>query len=361
MANNLIYPFATGAGANVPNDAAWAVYAALAQGFQAGVAPSAGVNKALRQSTAVASGLGQFVADYSAQDFSDSLSPGTMETNLRIAIAAAQAGAYFAPDTSSTPNSVVLALNPVPVTLNSFIAIYFKVANTNTSACTLTLNGFPSRSLLRRDGTSLQAGDLVAGRFAHVLYDASLGAFRMVGAVASDTPAPSGGTGDIGPGLTNYRVPTNFRRVTNNTRSALSGQGVNNFVTAMTVPAYSKIGASNATNLMVIAEIGGYVAVQGGAGATFQQLTDGNGHVDQKYLAMDINLSGVGAVAIKDTSVFYLTGVSAGTVNLTLQWARQDTTSWTSIANPDGVDFGGSGSHTGVGATSTFNIMEVPV
>lgn len=80
---NQFLPFAVGAGANTLTPTAYAALTTLlAGGFQAGVAPSAQFNTALRQATTAAAGLAQFIAnqgfnandDGSAANFAAALS-----------------------------------------------------------------------------------------------------------------------------------------------------------------------------------------------------------------------------------------------------------------------------------------------
>ncbi len=71
MAKNDFLPFASGAGANVTPQSEWAVLQALATGFISGKASSAQINKALRQSTFVASAIAQFISAKTNSDISD--------------------------------------------------------------------------------------------------------------------------------------------------------------------------------------------------------------------------------------------------------------------------------------------------
>ncbi|EOI5797423.1 phage tail protein [Cronobacter dublinensis] len=71
MAKNDFKPFATGAGANVTSQADWETLPALSQGFTSGKAASAQVNKAIRQSSFVASALAQFITDQTGADVLD--------------------------------------------------------------------------------------------------------------------------------------------------------------------------------------------------------------------------------------------------------------------------------------------------
>ena len=71
MAKNDFKPFATGNGANVLTQAEYEALAALASGFTSGKASSAQINKAIRQSTVIASVIAQFTADNGGSDVLD--------------------------------------------------------------------------------------------------------------------------------------------------------------------------------------------------------------------------------------------------------------------------------------------------
>ena len=90
MASNLFLPFAPGSGANAISDAAYAADLAasgsLATGFVAGLAASAQVNKAHRQSSLMAAVLGQIIADYAGVDASDSETVAVLEAAFIQAI-----------------------------------------------------------------------------------------------------------------------------------------------------------------------------------------------------------------------------------------------------------------------------------
>lgn len=71
MAKNEFLPFGTGANANVSTNAEYQALPGRTSGFVSGVAKSKEFNKAWRQSSVMASALGQFIADKSGQDVLD--------------------------------------------------------------------------------------------------------------------------------------------------------------------------------------------------------------------------------------------------------------------------------------------------
>ncbi|MCT4707345.1 phage tail protein, partial [Enterobacteriaceae bacterium H16N7] len=71
MATNQFKPFATGPAANVTPQEDWEALPALLSGFTSGKASSAQVNKALRQTSFIASALAEFVSEKSGEDVLD--------------------------------------------------------------------------------------------------------------------------------------------------------------------------------------------------------------------------------------------------------------------------------------------------
>lgn len=92
MATNDFKPFATGAGANVTPQADWEALPALLSGFTAGKASSAKINKALRQSTVMASVLAQFISDSAGVDVLDNGNTAQILANLNTGMTALTPG-----------------------------------------------------------------------------------------------------------------------------------------------------------------------------------------------------------------------------------------------------------------------------
>ncbi|MFH2893151.1 hypothetical protein [Klebsiella pneumoniae] len=92
MATNNFKPFGIGAGANVTSQADYEALAALLTGFQSGKASSAQINKALRQSTVMASVLAQFISDSAGVDVLDNGNTASILANLKSGMTALTPG-----------------------------------------------------------------------------------------------------------------------------------------------------------------------------------------------------------------------------------------------------------------------------
>lgn len=188
MPNNNFLTFASGSGATVQSDAAYASDAARALGFQIGIADPAHVNKVWRQGAAGAALAGQVIVDHALIDAVDDGNIAALKANWRTGVAAMMASVYFAQDTSTAVNSIVAACDPAPPTLTGFRSLYVRVANTNTGPVTISLNAIGAKTATRHDGTPLQAKDLPAGQIAHFLYDQNLGQFVLAGSASAEIP-----------------------------------------------------------------------------------------------------------------------------------------------------------------------------
>lgn len=263
---NQYLTFAAAAGSLTLQYKDWNTYVARQQGFQIGEVDPEPFNTVLRQGTIGTAVLGQIVADYANVDAVDDGSVPNFEANLRIAFAAMLAGAYTAIDTSATVNTITAALSPAPPALNQSFPFFVQANNTNTGPVGINLNGLGLRNVVRRDGAVLQAGDIVKGRFYHLLYDNALGAVRFIGSATSETPVSSGGGsgGGTTPGVASFffapgglnAVPsysvrtklTNFGSIANATNGALTWDVANSRLVCATAGVYD-IGIRFAQNM----------------------------------------------------------------------------------------------------------------
>ena len=86
MPTNDFKAFATGNSANVISQADYLALAALVSGFSSGKASSAQINKALRQSTVMASVLAQFISDSAGVDVLDNGNTTQILANMKAAM-----------------------------------------------------------------------------------------------------------------------------------------------------------------------------------------------------------------------------------------------------------------------------------
>lgn len=100
MATNEILPFAvTNTGTNLLTQAEYSADEQRSTGHQPGIARSKLANKAMRQASLLAAGLAEFIADYQANNVTDSLTPQQIADYL---LAAINANIPVVPDASTT-------------------------------------------------------------------------------------------------------------------------------------------------------------------------------------------------------------------------------------------------------------------
>ncbi|WP_237448778.1 hypothetical protein [Pantoea sp. Seng] len=188
MATNNFKPFAQASGANVTSQADYEALAALLTGFQSGKASSAQINKALRQSSAIASVLAQFIADKSGNDVLDNGSTSTILTNLLLALkgnVVATNPQYFVD--AGAANAIVITPSPVITALVDGQVFDIAVAAANTGAVTLKVNALTAYPLIGPVG-ALQGGEIGAAKgVIRVVWSAAKSSFLIV---AQNTTGP---------------------------------------------------------------------------------------------------------------------------------------------------------------------------
>jgi hypothetical protein len=259
VSNNFLLPFGTADGNNAESDAAYSGSSTRLLGWQNGIVDGPTFTKMSRQGSLGSALAGQVIVDHALVDAVDDGNIPALKANWRIAVAAMLAGSAFAQDTSTTANAIVAALDPAPPTLTSFRGIYIRIANTNTGPVTIALNAIGSKTATRRDGTPFQAGDLLAGRFAHFIYDATLGQWTLSGQAAGEilrvvsNPflyVSNLGSDTTGDGSQSKPFATTFAAATAAQNFFLTGQKLTIMHADGTYPAPGTLPASSGTILL---------------------------------------------------------------------------------------------------------------
>jgi microcystin-dependent protein len=139
-AQNQILPFAQGGGANVLTQLQYAGDAQLTVGNQPGVARSAFHNKSMLQSSAVAAGVAQFLADSQVSDITDQITPASFSSIWRAAL---NGGSVFitqaASDNSNKPATTAFVQAAISSTIGAGQIAFYPA--TSPPAGYLKLNG----------------------------------------------------------------------------------------------------------------------------------------------------------------------------------------------------------------------------
>lgn len=188
MANNEILPFATGAGANVLTPEEFAGLQARQTGFQSGVAVATQLNTVWRQSSFVASMIGQFISDYQAADVIDDGDVSGLEQQFLDAIRQALEENIIhvaLTDTGSGNNVIATASPPITVDDRPRIVVFRKkAASSNTGNMTADF-GSGASPLVDNSGAGFGSGAILGGSIYIAMYYA--GAWRVLGGAATYT------------------------------------------------------------------------------------------------------------------------------------------------------------------------------
>lgn len=179
MPTNDFLPFAADPSANVITQGAWSALTARTNGFSAGLAQSNQLNKVWRQSSAMASVLGQAIVDIGNLDALDDGNVTALLNGLKTAIRSGKLNYFSAP--TGTANALVITPAPAVAALADIAGTALAIktgGSANSGAMTLQVNALAATPVTWPDGTAIAAGDVPAGSLIVVRHDGS--AFRML-------------------------------------------------------------------------------------------------------------------------------------------------------------------------------------
>jgi hypothetical protein len=201
MATNDFIPVAPGPGANVLTQTAYAASAAASTGYQSGVAPSAGVNKSLRQGTTMAAVVAQYIVDITGQNAVDDGTTATLLANLKGATLGRLARITVYNRVSGVQNISVDGGAPTPTGASTFT----KLPSSTWAEVIVQGAGGGGGGALSNATNGAVSGGGVAGSCAvsRVLTSTITGQTVSVGAggaggIANTTAGVSGGASSIG-------------------------------------------------------------------------------------------------------------------------------------------------------------------
>ncbi|MDN7413471.1 hypothetical protein QZM42_33640 [Burkholderia vietnamiensis] len=171
MASNDFLAFGGGGAANVIDQAAYAALAARLTGFQSGTAQSAQLNKVWRQSSIMAAVIAQFIVNQTGQNAVDDGTTATLLSNFATAVAVSARQNPVLADTGAANAYAVAnlaAFSAYPTV--SGLVIDVSIANANTGASTLNVDGLGAKPIYGLALQALQGGELVANGVACLLY-----------------------------------------------------------------------------------------------------------------------------------------------------------------------------------------------
>ena len=173
MANNEILPFAgTDTGTNLLTQSEYNADSQRPIGNQPGVARSKLVNKALRQSSLIAAGVAEFLADNQSNNITDSLTPQNVADYMAAVVrslgipTAVAGGTADAITADFTPN--------VALTNGTTVIVRAGAANATTTP-TFAPDGLAAKTIVKGNNLALAAGDIAgSGHWLEMNFDTVL-------------------------------------------------------------------------------------------------------------------------------------------------------------------------------------------
>lgn len=153
-------------------------------------------------------------------------------------------------------NTLVVSLDFAPSAYVFGLEMTVKVGNTNTGPSTVNVNGLGNKSVLRADGSPLQAGDLTTGRIVHLVYDGSsfqiLGASEAV-ALAAETAAAASAAASAGSATTAFGYQTNAAASAAAAAASATAAAASAAAAATTVSGYLALAGGTMTGTLTLA------------------------------------------------------------------------------------------------------------
>jgi hypothetical protein len=196
---NDFVPWATGDGANVLASAAYQAVVIRQQGAQYGIADPVTFNTAMRQASEIATIIAQFTADYGPSNVQDNGNIAALEAQFIAALtrligivvgpSASTSLYYGGPDTGTANNYIFASPSPSITSYVEGMAVLVTVAHANAGGSVVNLSGLGNKTMVRIDGSALQAGDLLAAGVNLLVYNHS-GTFSVLNILQTVSSVP---------------------------------------------------------------------------------------------------------------------------------------------------------------------------
>lgn len=192
MATNEILQFAeTDTGTNLLTQAEYAADSQRPIGNQPGVARSKLVNKALRQSSLIAAGIAEFLADNQSNNITDSLTPQNVADYMAAVVRSLGIPTAVA---GGTADAITADFTPNVALTNGTTVIVRAGATNATTTPTFAPDGLTAKTIVKGNNLALVAGDIAgAGHWLEMNFDTTLDKWVLqnpaYGVLTASTPA----------------------------------------------------------------------------------------------------------------------------------------------------------------------------
>ena len=188
MPINDFLPFAAAAGANVVTQEDYENAAYVTNGFTSGLARSAEINKAIRQSTVISSAVAQFIADNTGSDVLDNGNTADITALLKNAIGNLS-GAHIAAG-GGTADAITATFDPPLSALTNGLIVYVRATAENTSTTpTFNPDNLGALTIVKGANLPLKDGDIGgAGYWMILQYDQAFNKWILQNPAKGITP-----------------------------------------------------------------------------------------------------------------------------------------------------------------------------
>ncbi len=187
--------FAVDSEANVIGQADYEQLVSLKRGFKRGLARSAELNKALRQSSSMAAAVARFTADKTGEAVLDNGDVATLSRQLETAIATVSP--RLIAEAAGTADAISAAFSPALAQLVNGLPVYVRAAFKNTTvSLTFQADATGAKPVVKGNNCPLAVGDVAGpGHWLALQYDAGLDKWVLqnpaTGVIAGGVPVGS--------------------------------------------------------------------------------------------------------------------------------------------------------------------------
>jgi hypothetical protein len=128
-----------------------------------------------------------------------------IKTVLKDSFSGISGGILIGGTDTGAANSYVMTNSPALTKYSNFLTLLLKIANSNTGASVINVDGLGSVSITRTDGSATQANDLRAGQVVILSYIS--GAFQLVAAATVSVPSANNVAGGTAGAILNQSAP----------------------------------------------------------------------------------------------------------------------------------------------------------
>ena len=197
MPRNEIKAFAIADGANVASQNEWEHCETLKGGFKKGLARSAEINKAIRQSSSIAAAIAEFTAEKSGEDILDDGNINTLRKSFESALKNVSSNCIG--EAEGDADIITVETEPAIKQLVHGQLVHIRAKDKNrTKTPNLKINQAPAKTIVKGNNLNLEEGDIAGrGHWLELQYDSHLDKWILQNPARGITPSSGVPAGTI--------------------------------------------------------------------------------------------------------------------------------------------------------------------